>query len=320
MNHYFIKRLLQVIPVLFLTSLFSFIIIGLAPGNIADTFITDDMTEAEIAEVYERLGMNGTLAERYIAWLDKIVHGNWGKSLRTDRPVVDEIREKLGNTILLMGYAFVLSLVVAIPLGLLSGLKKNTFFDHCVELFTYIGHSIPAFWLSIMLIVVFTQKLHLLPSGGMRTLDVDSTWDLFKHMIMPGFVLSLGSMARYTRFIRASTIAQLEEDYVLTARAKGTRPIAVLFRHVMKNTLLPIITMSGSRLTSLVVGSFIIESIFGWPGLGSMGKKAITNRDYPLIMAYTLMSCLILIIGNLIADMLYGLADPRIKQGVKKER
>ena len=215
-----------------------------------------------------------------------------------------------------MGTALFLSIVLAIPLGLWSGYRKNSWVDNAISSLSYIGMSIPSFWLGLVLVIVFTAKLHLLPSSGMNTVGVNTPWDTFLHMIMPCITLSLGNLATFIRYIRSSTIGELGEEYVLTAQAKGTKGSKILFHHVLKNTLLPIITLIGMNLATLVCGSFIIESVFGWPGIGTFAMEAIGKRDYPIIMAYVMLSGFILVIGNFAADMLYAFADPRIKRGI----
>ena len=163
------------------------------------------------------------------------------------------------------------------------------------------------------LVVLFSLKLGILPTNGMRSTGESSVIDLLWHLILPSLTLSLGNTAVFTRYIRANTIGQLEEEYVLTAKSKGLKKMAILFKHVLKNCLLPVITIAGMNIVSLVTGSFIIESVFGWPGMGTLGMSAINSRDYPMIMGFTMLSCIILIIGNFVADILYGVADPRIK-------
>lgn len=278
-------------------------------------YVKPEMTEQEIEELRQELGLDGSVVQQYLGWVKNVLQGNMGNSLINHQPVARQIAEKLPATIGLMGISLVLSLIISIPLGLLSGLKKNKLTDHIISLFSYIGISIPAFWFALMMIVVFSLKLRLLPSNGMRTVGVDTLWDLIKHVIMPSLVLSLGNTAVFTRYIRSNTITQLEEDYVLTAKAKGARRYRILICHVLKNCLLPVITIAGMNLASLVTGSFIIESIFGWPGMGTLGMSAINSRDYPMIMGFTMLSCIILILGNFVADLLYGIADPRVKQG-----
>lgn len=315
MGKFLLKRIVQTIPVVILVSIFSFLIIHLAPGDPMNMYVKPEMTEQEIDELRQELGLDGSVVQQYLGWVKNVLQGNMGNSLINHQPVARQIAEKLPATIGLMGISLILSLVISIPLGLLSGLKKNKLTDHIISLFSYIGISIPAFWFALMMIVVFSLKLRLLPSNGMRTVGVDTLWDLIKHVIMPSLVLSLGNTAVFTRYIRSNTITQLEEDYVLTAKAKGARRYRILICHVLKNCLLPVITITGMNLASLVTGSFIIESIFGWPGMGTLGMSAINSRDYPMIMGFTMLSCIILILGNFIADLLYGIADPRVKQG-----
>lgn len=306
------------IPVIILVSIFSFMIIHFAPGDPINMYIRQDMTQQEIDELRVDLGLDGTIAEQYLAWLSNICRGNWGNSLINHQPVAKQIFEKLPATLLLMGTSFVLSILMSIPLGLVSGMKKNKAADQFISIFAYIGISIPAFWLALMLIIIFSLNLHWLPSNGMRTVGSNSVLDILWHLILPGIVLSVGNTAVFTRYIRSNTITQLEEEYVLTAKAKGVSKRRIMTGHVLKNCLLPIITIAGMNLASLVTGSFIIESVFGWPGMGTLGMNAINSRDYPMIMGFTMLSCVILIIGNFIADLLYGVADPRIKQEVKK--
>lgn len=306
------------IPVIILVSIFSFMIIHFAPGDPINMYIRQDMTQQEIDELRVDLGLDGTIAEQYLAWLSNICRGNWGNSLINHQPVAKQIFEKLPATLLLMGTSFVLSILMSIPLGLVSGMKKNKAADQFISIFAYIGISIPAFWLALMLIIIFSLNLHWLPSNGMRTVGSNSVLDILWHLILPGIVLSVGNTAVFTRYIRSNTITQLEEEYVLTAKAKGVSKRRIMTGHVLKNCLLPIITIAGKNLASLVTGSFIIESVFGWPGMGTLGMSAINSRDYPMIMGFTMLSCVILIIGNFIADLLYGVADPRIKQEVKK--
>ena len=318
MRRYIVKRILQMIPVIILVSIFSFMIIHFAPGDPINMYIRQDMTQQEIDELRVDLGLDGTIAEQYLAWLSNICRGNWGNSLINHQPVAKQIFEKLPATLLLMGTSFVLSILMSIPLGLVSGMKKNKAADQFISIFAYIGISIPAFWLALMLIIIFSLNLHWLPSNGMRTVGSNSVLDILWHLILPGIVLSVGNTAVFTRYIRSNNITQLEEEYVLTAKAKGVSKRRIMTGHVLKNCLLPIITIAGMNLASLVTGSFIIESVFGWPGMGTLGMSAINSRDYPMIMGFTMLSCVILIIGNFIADLLYGVADPRIKQEVKK--
>lgn len=315
MKKYILKRLLQLIPVVILVSIFSFLIIHAAPGDPINNYVKAGMTEEQVEQVRKEYGLDGNIAQQYGRWLGHVLKGDLGTSMKQQRPVAEMIGERLPNTIILMGMALFLALIVSIPLGLWAGLKKNKLADNVISLISYLGISIPPFWLGMVLIIVFALKLKWLPTGGMHTLNVDTTGDLLWHLILPAFVLSLNNMAVFTRYIRSNTISQLEEDYVVTAISKGTSKRKVLFRHVLKNCLLPIITLAGINIAGLVCGSFVIESVFSWPGIGRLAMEAVGNRDYPVIMGFTMFSCIILVLGNLLADILYAVADPRIRQG-----
>lgn len=320
MKKFVLKRFLQMFLVWILVSIFSFSIIYFAPGDPLYIYMTPGatghkMTDGEMDRMRESLGLNGNVVEQYVSWAEKLVHGNLGISINNKQPVLDQILEKLPCTVGLMGSSLVLSLLIAIPLGLIAGTHKNKLVDNIISGLTYLGISVPAFWLGIVLIILFSMKLGLLPSSGMRTIGVNSAWDVIKHGILPAVVLGLNNMAVFVRYIRSNTITQMEEEYVQTAISKGISNRGIMYGQVLKNCMLPIITVVGSRFGTLVTGSFIIESVFAWPGLGTLGMSAINNRDYPMIMGITMFSCTILLLGNFLADILYGFADPRIKQG-----
>lgn len=320
MKSFIFKRFVQMLFVWVLVSMFSFSVIYFAPGDPLYIYMTPGatghkMTDEELYRMRESLGLNGNVVEQYVSWAKKVADGNLGISINNKQPVLDQILEKLPCTVGLMGASLVLSLAAAIPLGLIAGTHKDKLADNIISGLTYLGISVPAFWLGIMLIIVFSMQLKLLPSSGMRTIGANSVVDVVRHGILPAIVLGLNNMAVFVRYIRSNTIAQLEEEYVLTAVSKGISDRGIMFGQVLKNCLLPVITAVGSRFGTLVTGSFIIESVFAWPGLGTLGMSAINNRDYPMIMGITMFSCTILLLGNFLADLLYGLADPRIKQG-----
>lgn len=311
-----LKKVAQVMVVMLLISIFSFAIIELAPGDISAMYITADMSAEEQAMVMEKLGLNKSPVERYWEWLKEALHGNWGYSLSYKLPAMQMLTKRLPSTILLMGTSMLVSLCLSIPLGLIAGYKKNTWIDNAISGFAYFGMSIPSFYFGMLMIILFTAILHWLPSSGMHSFGVNTPLDTAKHMIMPVMTMALSSMASKVRYVRANTIGQLSEEYVLAAKAKGTSGVTILFRHVLKNTLLPIITIVGMNMASLVCGSFIIESLFGWPGIGSFAMEAIGKQDYTIIMAYIMLSGFILVMGNFVADILYSFADPRIKRGI----
>ena len=313
---YIVKRILGLIPVLLLVSIFSYLIIQAAPGDPIDNYIRPGMSQEQIEAVREEYGLNGNVAEQYINWLTHVLKGDMGTSIRKNRPVTEMIAERLPATLLLMGTSLLISIIVSIPLGLWSGLHKNKAVDKVVSIITYLGISVPPFWFGMIMVLAFALGLHWFPTGGMHSLNVNTTSDLIWHMVLPAIVLSLNNMAVFTKYIRSNTISQLEEDYVVTAKSKGTNKKKILFKHVLKNCLLPIITLVGINIAGLVCGSFVIENVFSWPGIGRLCMEAVGNRDYPVIMGYTMFSCLILFLGNLLADVLYAVADPRIRQGI----
>lgn len=316
MLKYCAKKIAQLLIVLVLISFFSFGIIYFAPGDVSSMYITQDMTDEQKEQVRKDLGLDRSMMEQYTEWAKRAVQGDFGVSLANKNSVAPQIMNRLPATIQLMGAALLLSLILAIPLGLVAGAKKNTWIDNFISSISYVGMSVPSFWLGMLLIIFFTAKLHILPSSGMHSAGMTSLGDTVKHMIMPCITLSLGNLAVFIRYVRANTVGQLSEEYVVTARAKGTPDMKILFNHVMKNTLLPIITLLGMNMASLVCGSFIIETIFGWPRIGTLAMSAIGSRDYPMIMAYVMMSGCILVIGNFVADVLYAVVDPRIKRGI----
>ena len=316
MLKYCLKKIGQLAIVMLLISFFSFAIIDLAPGDISSMYLTPDMTEAERQLITEKLGLDKSMPEQYWGWLTEALQGNFGVSLCSSTPVARMLLRRLPSTILLMGVSLLVSLALAIPLGLIAGYKKNTWADNLISSFAYFGMSIPSFYFGMLMIILFTATLHWLPSSGMHSVGVDTPLDTLQHMIMPVLTMALGTMASKIRYVRANTIGQLSEEYVLASKAKGCTPAQILRKHVLKNTLLPIITILGMNMASLVCGSFIIESVFGWPGVGSFAMEAIGKRDYPVIMAYIMLSGFILVVGNFVADILYSFADPRIKRGI----
>lgn len=295
-------------------SIVSFLLIKLAPGDPVQAYITPEMGPADIERIRENMGLNDPVHIQYIRWLINVFKGDLGYSLVNHRPVAMQIIERLPATVGLMLISMIFSMVIGIVIGLLSAANQNKLLDKIVTVGSYLGISIPSFWFAMLLIYVLSLKLNLLPSIGMRTIGVNTTWDLIKHGIMPTLVLSIQNIAVIARYIRSSTISQLKEDYVTVELASGASRREVLYKYVLKNSILPVITIIGMSLPGLVSGAFITESIFGWPGMGQLGMKAIFSYDYPLIMAITMFSSLILILGNLLSDILYGVVDPRIKE------
>ena len=310
---YLLKRTAQLIPVLFLVSVFSFFLVNIAPGDPINSYRTTEMTEEEYQALREEYGLNDPIPVQYLNWLGRILQGNWGTSIPNRQPVTALILGRLPATLGLMLSALVFSVAVSLILGGLAGVKQGTWVDKLISGFTYVGISIPSFWFGILLMLLFSLQLKLFPSSGMQTTGVNSFWDIVHHAILPILAISIGKIATYTRYILANVISQMGEEYVVTAIAKGASAWRVVARHLMKNCMLPIITLVGMGMGDIVTGSFVIESVFGWPGLGTMSLNAILARDFPLMMGCTMLSCIVLISGNFIADIVCAQADPRIR-------
>lgn len=314
MNNVLVRRLAQLVPMLFFISLVSFLLVKLAPGDPVQAYITPRMSPEDIERIRHSLGLDKPMFMQYLLWLKNVLQGDLGYSLIYHRPVLTMIAERIPATLGLMGASLILAMVLAIPLGLVAGAYKHRWLDHFLNMFAYIGISVPIFWFGILLITVFSVQLNWLPSMGMRTIGMEDSWlDVVRHGILPCIALSFYNLSNYVRYIRSNTITQLSADYVQTQLAYGATRRSILFRHVLKNVLLPVITLFGISFGELVVGAYVTESVFSWPGMGLLGIQSITSLDYPLIMAMIMLSSTMLIVGNLLADMLYRVADPRIK-------
>lgn len=313
MSRYILKRILGAIPMLIIVSILSFGIIKLAPGDPVMAYATPQMHKEDLDNLRKELGLDKPVYVQYGAWLSKTLKGDFGYSNVDFRPVKDKVIERMGATLILMGISMIIALILGITFGVLSGYYENRWIDKVISVVSYIGISIPSFWFAMMLIVIFSVKLNLLPSIGMHSIGEDSMGDVILHTIMPAMVLSFQSFAVIARYVRSNVIDEKDEEYVRTARGKGLSEKVIFGKHILKNSLIPIVTILGMSLPNLISGAFITETIFGWPGMGRLGIQAIFGFDYPVIMAITLLSSLFLIIGNLISDILYGVVDPRIK-------
>ncbi|MDO4648664.1 MAG: ABC transporter permease [Eubacteriales bacterium] len=307
------NKLLQSILVMFIVSILCFALVKLAPGDPVLTYVQPNMSESYIATLRESLGLNKPLYEQYFLWLIKILHGDFGYSLVNTRPVLTQIMNRLPATLLLMGTSMVLAVLISIPLGLYCGKNSNGKLDKVTSVLSYVGISIPNYWFGILLIYLFSVYLGWLPSIGMHSDGNKTTLDLIRHLILPCSVMTYVNTAQFTRYIRSSTITQMSADYVSVQRAYGMSENQILFRHVLKNAVLPLITVLGMSLQSLVSGAMICEQVFSWPGTGQLAVTAVTTFDYPLIMGITMMTALMIVIGNLLADILYTIVDPRIR-------
>lgn len=314
MLNYTLRRTLQALPLLILISVISFAIINMAPGDVTSMFINPESDPADIEALRQHFGLDKPLFVRYFIWFGKVLSGDLGTSMWVGRSVMEMIIEKLPNTLMLAGLSMLISFAVAIPIGIISATKRYSIFDYAATTFAFIGLSLPSFWFGLMLILFFSLQLGWLPSGGMRAnFDQFDVVDRLRHLILPAIVLATGSMASKARYMRSSMLEVIRQDYIRTARAKGLSDRVVIYKHALKNALLPVITLFGLILPGLVSGAVITETIFSWPGMGRMAVEAIWTRDYPVIMGVNMMGALMVILGSLVADLGYALADPRIK-------
>jgi len=323
MRDFFLRRLIQLIPLLIGISLISFFVMHLAPGDPTNLFSDPSVKPEELARIRANWGLDQPIPMQYLYWVKNAARGDFGNDLLTGRPVTEEIVERLPATLLLMGVSTLVIFLLAIPLGVISAVRKNSWFDKSVTIFTFVGMSTPAFWLGLMLMLLFSVILGWLPAIGMYSSAAGNTdirqaftglsgfIDLVRHMVLPVLTLALVGLAGLTRFQRSAMLEVLGEDYIRTARAKGLPERTVIFKHALRNALIPIITIFGLSFPDLFGGAFIIETIFAWPGMGRLGVQAVFQRNYPVLMAMVVMSAVLIIIGNFIADILYRLADPR---------
>jgi len=320
MGRYVIRRLIGIPPLLVGITLIVFAIVHLTPGGpLDDLKLNPEIKPSDIAAIEETLGLHRPLYQQYTGWVSQLARGNFGISLKTYRPVRTLIAQRVGNTLMLTASALFFSLVVAIPIGVLSALKRNTIFDYVATISATFGDSIPSFWLGLMLILFFavqfkTWGLPWLPSGGTQTLpNGGDLLDRAKHLILPVITLSTVQIALWVRYIRAQMLEVLNQDYVRTARAKGMSETTVQMRHAFRNAVLPLVTLVGLSIPNLFGGAVVIESVFGWPGIGSLLIESAKNRDYTVVMGLTVFLSTIVVFANLLTDLCYGVADPRVQ-------
>jgi peptide/nickel transport system permease protein len=313
MGRYLLSRLMQSVALLSVISLVTYTLVLLAPGGpsiLLDPLMTRDQRE----QMKHLMGLDQPVYLQYSRWIKSVFQGDLGRSFSLGRPVRDIIVKQLPNTALLSGTALILTILIAIPLGIYSAVHRNSLADQLVTLAVFFGLSVPVFWLGILLIVLFSLSLRWLPAGGMVTIGAPfSLGDLLQHMAMPVIVLASSNLAVLTRFTRSSMISVLQEDYVRTARAKGLVERLVLYRHAFKNAMIPSLTVLGLLLPRLVGGSAITETVFVWPGMGLLAVQAAYERDYPMIMGIALIVSLVVVISNLGVDLLYAYFDPRVR-------
>ncbi|NWA45128.1 ABC transporter permease [Pseudomonas reactans] len=316
MRNFILRRLLQTIPMLFLASLLIFMLFALTPGDFIDGNVT--LTAQRAAELKALYGLDQPVFTRYFRWLGQLLQGNLGFSLQYQIPVSQLLNQYIWNSFLLAGISMVLYWGIALAVGIVSALKPYSLFDHVVSVVIFAAMSFPTFFLCLLLIKWFAVDLHWLPVGGMTNTGSDATgwpWvmQVAAHLILPVLALVMLQAGSLTRYFRASMLDVIRMDFIRTARAKGLRERTIIFKHALRNALLPLITLMGFELPGLFSGAIITEKVFNWPGAGHINIDSLAARDYPVLMGFTLFLAVLTILGNLIADVLYAWADPRIR-------
>lgn len=322
MSRFIVRRLLQAIPLLFLVSVCVFTLIRLVPGGPMGVYGKSPNITAEMLQRLEaKFGVDQPLHIQYIRWLGNLLRGDFGYSYDTRRPAVTEIKERLVPTLYLMIVTFAVVISISIPVGMIAAIKQHSWVDIAVSTLAFAGQALPVFWVGLMLVMLFYAFLKnpftggpILPAGGMRTLGQPfSVGDYIRHLILPVTTLALAWVSWYSRYLRASMLDVIHEDYIRTARAKGLRERAVILRHAFKNAAIPLVTMIALDIPFLFNGALYTEIIFAWPGMGRLFFRAAVRRDYPVLMGTIMISSVLVILSNLLADMIYAYLDPRIR-------
>ncbi len=309
---YIARRILQALALLFVVSLVTFAIIHAAPGGPA-ILTNPDVSKEQADQMMRNLGLTDPIPVQFWRWFQNVLRGEFGKSYSQGLPVLPLVLERVPASILLAGSALGLAVLVAIPLGILSAVHRYSFLDTLAGAVSVFGLSIPVFWFGIMVIILFGVHLQWLPSGGMYTLGVAfSLADRLRHLLLPALVLATITIAQLERYTRSSMLAEIQADYVRTARARGLAERRVLGRHALRNALIPVVTVIGLSFPRLVGFAAITETVFAWPGMGRLAVDSAFQRDYPVIMGVTLLISALVIVCNLMTDLLYGTLDPRI--------
>ncbi len=324
MTAYILRRLLWVIPVLLGVSIITFTMLKNVPGDPVAQMVASGRSggvrasQAERERLAEQYGLNEPIYVQYWDWLREVGTGNLGTSFESNQPVRDLILDRLPNTLKLAGISLVLTLLIALPLGIISAVRQNTAADYGLTLFSFVGISIPSFWLALMILYFFGVTLHWFPTRGMRSIMVEpGAWNGFvdgvQHYVLPVIAVTMIGLAGYVRYQRAAMLEVIGQDYIRTARAKGVPERTVILKHAWRNALIPIITLLGYVLVILVEGSVVVEYVFTWPGMGLLAVDALSNHDYPVVMGVVLLSSLMIVFGSLLSDILYAVVDPRVR-------
>jgi peptide/nickel transport system permease protein len=314
MARFILRRLLAMIPVIFLVSLIVFSLIHLTPGDPAETMLGEEASPDAVAALRLKLGLDRPLTVQYIRWVDAVLHGDLGRSIRSNQPVAQVLTQRLPVTIELSILATVISLVISIPVGVIAAMRRNSAVDSVSTTVALLGVSLPSFFLAILLIFLFSVHLRWLPPIGFTPIRQD-LFDNLKRMIMPAITLGTALAAVVMRQTRSSLLEVLDQDYVRTARAKGLTDTRMVRVHALKNALIPVVTVVGLQVGGLLGGAIITETIFALPGIGKLLVDSIFQRDFPMVQGVVLFTSLAFLVTNLMVDLLYAVLDPRIRYG-----
>lgn len=306
-----VKRVLQLIPVLLITMSITFVITRVIPGNPAVSILGPQATAEDIAKMEERMGLNDPLPVQYINYIAGVFTGDLGTSYRYNQPVAGLILEKLPNTLVLALSSLVIALIIGVPVGILSAVKQYSIFDYTAMITALIGVSMPNFWPGLMLVLAFSVNLGWFPVLGMGSL-ANGLGDVISHIFLPAVCLSFGSMANFARISRSSMLEVIDQDYMKAVRAKGIREWIVIIKHGFKNAMPPIVTVLGMRISSLMTGAIMVETIFSWPGIGRLIVEAINNNDYEMIQGSVLFMAVLYVLVNLAVDIVYLYINPKV--------
>ena len=320
------KRVLNTMAVLIAVIVLNFILMHLAPGDIVDVIVGEmgGASEEQVQQIRDQYGLNKSLLEQLLIYLKKMARGDMGYSYYFNMPVNDLILPRFPATILLVGSSLLLAVIVGTFLGVVSSRNPDSFFSHMVTVLSLVGYSAPVFWTGIMLLIVFASFIPIFPVSGMYDIAKESgrlmrLWDIFHHLILPMVTLAILNLALYSRLARASMLDVLGSDYIRTARAKGMTRDVVIYKHALRNAILPVVTITGLQMSQVFAGAVVVETVFNWPGMGQLAFETILRRDTPTLLGILFFSTFIVVVANLLTDLSYSLIDPRIRTDDHRE-
>jgi peptide/nickel transport system permease protein len=311
---FFLRRLLSAIPVMFIITFATFVLMQMLPGGPLAAYENNpEISQEDIERLRHEMGLDRPIPVQYWAWLKNFVRGDWGYSFATKRPVLREIWDRLPNTLYLTGFSLILALIIAIPVGIISATRQYSMFDHITTTLTYVGRSMPVYYSGLLLIIIFSIWLRWFPSGGMHTLGKEfSIIDSLRHLFLPVVSLSTLIAAKYVRFLRTSMLEVIHQDYIRTAEAKGLHNRIIIYKHAFRNAAIPLVTVVAIDLPVLFAGALFTETVYSWPGMGRLFVDSATRFDYSIVMGIVAAIAFLVVVSNLIADVIYGILDPRI--------